>query len=146
MTTSPMLVAAVILIFSSFFSAEAIELFPGETWTSGEVDLGNGGDALFYYLFKARNPTKYQKKLVIWLGGGPGCGSALGIFAENGPYLLDENGTLYFNKYSWNEYYDILFVDQPVGTIYATAKDEAHYCRNDTCVANNFDIFMKKFI
>ena len=64
--------------------------FKDELWETNDVDLGNGGDSLFYYLFLARKPTNRFKKLVIWLSGGPGCSSTAGLLMENGPYVLND--------------------------------------------------------
>ena len=133
-----------ILLFAVLSQAE--ELYEGEIWETQEVDLGNGGDSLFYYYFKARNETERGKNLIIWLSGGPGCSSSAGLMMENGPYIYDNNGKLVRNKYSWNNQYDLLFVDQPVGTGYAKVKDEYHYCRNETCVAKNFYKFLTIFL
>ena len=59
---------------------------------------------------------------------------------------MDKTGKLNYNPYSWNAYYDIMFIDQPVATIYASVKDNAHYCRNETCVAGNFHKFLNNFL
>jgi len=128
-----------------FNNNESSDIFKGEEWTSGEVSLENNGDFIFYFLFKARESYP-QKKLLIWLNGGPGCSSEIGMLTENGPYLFDKTLKLKYNEFAWNKYYDIIYVDQPVGTMYSSVKDQAHYCRNETCVAQNFAIFLRNFV
>ena len=61
--------------------------------------------------------------LIIWLQGGPGCSSMLGMYTENGPYNFRYNGssvkerfTFEYNKYSWNNNANVMYVDQPLGT------------------------------
>ncbi len=135
-----------VFLYLASASAAPFNPFPGESWTSGSVPLDNGGDALFYYLFRARTPASDQRSLVIWLNGGPGCSSTYGLFSENGPYLFNKSQQLYRNPFAWNQLYDVVFVDQPVGTMYASVKDQAHYCRNETCVARGFYTFLRGFV
>ena len=57
---------------------------------------------------------------MIWLNGGPGSSSQLGNLFELGPFHIKESTSkpweIVRNKYSWTNNYNILFVDQPVGT------------------------------
>lgn len=70
---------------------------------------------MFYWLFKSReNPA--TDPIVIWLSGGPGCSSELALFYENGPFGLNEDLSLKFNAFSWNNGSNLLFVDNPIGT------------------------------
>ncbi|SJX63706.1 related to KEX1 protein precursor [Sporisorium reilianum f. sp. reilianum] len=72
---------------------------------------------LFFLLLRARHvPAK--RKLIIWFNGGPGCSSFDGAMMEVGAWRMDGKGGLVWVKdgASWNEYADILFLDQPVGT------------------------------
>jgi len=136
-------VALITLLFA--FGVHAI--FEGEKWTTGEIDLGNGGDTIFYYLFSARNQTNRGKKLLIWFNGGPGCSSSIGLFTENGPYMFyNKSSKLTFNPYSWNRDYDLMFVDQPVGVGYSQAKDKHHFCTTELCITKNFYLFLIRFL
>jgi len=47
----------------------------------------------------------------------------LGMYTENGPYNFRYNGssvkerfTFEYNKYSWNNNANVMYVDQPLGT------------------------------
>ncbi|KAF9887441.1 Cell death protease [Aspergillus nanangensis] len=79
-----------------------------------EVDPQNHGN-LFFWHYQNRHIANRQRT-VIWLNGGPGCSSMDGALMEIGPYRLKDNTTLEYNEGSWDEFANLLFVDQPVGT------------------------------
>lgn len=74
---------------------------------------------LFYWFFKHQDP---QAPLLVWLNGGPGATSMFGLFLENGPLRVRRNGTgpddfvMTAADASWADQYNIIFLDQPVGT------------------------------
>lgn len=70
---------------------------------------------LFFWFFKNRHIANRQRT-VIWLNGGPGCSSMDGALMEIGPYRVNEDGTLRYSEGSWDEFSNILFIDNPVGT------------------------------
>ncbi|KAF2480072.1 serine carboxypeptidase [Neohortaea acidophila] len=70
---------------------------------------------IFFWLYKNRNLAN-RPRTVIWLNGGPGCSSMDGALMEIGPYRVNEDGTLRYNDGSWDEFANLLFVDQPLGT------------------------------
>jgi len=84
--------------------------------------LGNG---LFYWFFKSQDKNS-AAPLILWLQGGPGCSSMLGLFTENGPFELSESksGDFEVNPRSitWNQNAHMLYLDQPVGTGYSFTK------------------------
>ncbi len=61
-----------------------------------------------------------QAPLVIWLQGGPGSSSMLGLFEINGPISAVDDGeggvTGQPNEYSWHRVANMLYIDNPVGT------------------------------
>ncbi|EME44444.1 hypothetical protein DOTSEDRAFT_152310 [Dothistroma septosporum NZE10] len=70
---------------------------------------------LFFWLVKNRHIGD-KKRLVLWLNGGPGCSSMDGALMEIGPYRVNPDGTLRLQDGSWDEFANVLFVDNPVGT------------------------------
>lgn len=54
-------------------------------------------------------------KLTLWLNGGPGSDSLIGLFQEHGPCHITANLTTQWNPYSWNEASNMLYLSQPVG-------------------------------
>ena len=52
----------------------------------------------------------------MWLSGGPGCSSLLGLFIELGPARIDKHLNVVNNPYAWNSNASVIFLDQPVNT------------------------------
>ncbi|MDR3716058.1 MAG: hypothetical protein P4L51_24910 [Puia sp.] len=120
--------------------------FPEDRWESGVIDLNDGGDDIFYIYFEARKPRTNPPPLVMWLSGGPGWSSFVGFMAKMGPYKFNRTTLEYYrNPHAWNEFADLLFVDQPVGTGFSRARDP-HECTGLPCVYHNFYNFFKKLM
>lgn len=67
---------------------------PGYTehkWFSGYLtfDLGK-----FHYVFFESQRDPDNDPLLLWLNGGPGCSSLIGMFYENGPFLFAKPGSV----------------------------------------------------
>jgi vitellogenic carboxypeptidase-like protein len=72
--------------------------------------------SLFYWFFPAQEPLEENPPLIVWLQGGPGSSSMIGLFYEMGPYNINQEGKLVQNPETWNKHYSMLFIDSPVGT------------------------------
>lgn len=74
----------------------------------------------------------HEKPLVIWLQGGPGASSTgYGNFEELGPLDLD----LKPRNYTWVNDYNVLFIDNPVGTGYSYTEKFSGYAKNNAQIA-----------
>jgi vitellogenic carboxypeptidase-like protein len=79
---------------------------------------------LFYWFVESRsNQPLDEIPLVLWMNGGPGCSSMIGMMIEHGPYkikhdILGNSGDtveLIHNSYCWCNSAHMLYVDQPIG-------------------------------
>ncbi|KIH88503.1 hypothetical protein SPBR_07490 [Sporothrix brasiliensis 5110] len=99
----------------------------------GFVDLndnaGNNATASYFFWFSEARHSADTAPLTIWLNGGPGSDSLLGLFGaivsqetntpstelEIGPCKVTDGLNTTFNPHSWSEVSNILFLSQPVG-------------------------------
>jgi len=67
----------------------------------------------FFWFFEARkNPA--TAPLAIWLNGGPGGSSIMGLLEENGPcFITPDSKSTTLNPWSWNNEVNMLYIDQP---------------------------------
>ncbi|KAI9370931.1 Alpha/Beta hydrolase protein [Aspergillus egyptiacus] len=107
-----------------------------------EVDADNNGH-LFFWHYQNRHIANRQRT-IIWLNGGPGCSSMDGALMEIGPYRLKDNETLVYNEGSWDEFANLLFVDQPVGTGFSFVNTNSYLHELDEMAAQ-FVTFLEKW-
>ena len=107
-----------------------------------EVSPETNGN-LFFWHFENQHIANKQRT-VIWLNGGPGCSSEDGVLMEIGPYRLKDQDNLELNPGSWNEFANLLFVDNPVGTGYSYADTNSYVSELDE-MADHFITFLEKW-
>lgn len=95
-------------------------VFDNQQQYTGWVNIpGNYSTNTFFWFIAARDPTS---QLTIWLNGGPGSSSMIGLFAENGPCEVVELAEGKFGTqardWGWDRASNILYIDQ-VRTLFA---------------------------
>jgi carboxypeptidase C (cathepsin A) len=120
---------------------------------SGYAKIGKGNSALGF-IFYGREKTDISDitnyPTIIWLNGGPGSSSQLANFMVLGPTYVQPAPMapyqLIKNHYSWVKNYNVLFVDQPVGTglSYADTSFQNVFCKTLDDVAHDFWNFLKE--
>lgn len=98
---------------------------------------------LFFWLYHNRHVADKQR-LVIWLNGGPGCSSEDGALMEIGPYRVREGGKLEVVNGSWDEFANLLFVDNPVGTGFSYVDTDSYLSELEQ-MASQFVTFLQKW-
>ncbi|KAE8451581.1 hypothetical protein EG329_003654 [Mollisiaceae sp. DMI_Dod_QoI] len=98
--------------------------FAAQQQYTGWVHIpGNYSTNTFFWFISARDPTD---QLTIWLNGGPGSSSMIGLFTENGPCEVIEEGLgklgTQVRDWGWDRGSNMLYIDQPnqVGFSYDT--------------------------
>ncbi|KAL9626141.1 MAG: hypothetical protein Q9204_007546, partial [Flavoplaca sp. TL-2023a] len=98
---------------------------------------------LFFWHFQNRHIANRQRT-VLWLNGGPGCSSMDGALMEIGPYRLKDKEHLVYNDGAWDEFANVLFVDNPVGTGFSYV-DTDSFVSKITEMADQMVQFLEKF-
>lgn len=90
------------------------DLYNGKIY-SGYLNTANENRKLHYVFVESQsNPSK--DPLVLWLNGGPGCSSLLGLIQEHGPVIIPDY-TLEFqvNQFAWNKKANVIYLETPAG-------------------------------
>ncbi|KAL8674986.1 MAG: hypothetical protein Q9168_000580 [Polycauliona sp. 1 TL-2023] len=98
------------------------ETTPGVNSYSGYVDLAPDAHTFFWFFEARNNPA--DAPLTLWLNGGPGSDSLIGLFQELGPCNITEDLESMLNPYSWTEVSNMLFISQPLGVGFSYSESE----------------------
>ena len=100
----------------------------------------------FFWYFESRSEPA-DDPLVLWLTGGPGGSSMLGMLQEMGPCLINEygNGTIR-NRYGWNDKANLLFIDQPAGVGFSYLDEDEPVPSNSFDAAADLQVFLQTFV
>ncbi|XP_047355657.1 retinoid-inducible serine carboxypeptidase-like [Vespa velutina] len=120
-----------------------------EGFGPGEQDWGHVTvrqySHMFWWLYytTANVQSYYERPLLIWLQGGPGGSStSYGNFEEIGPL----NTNLKARNYTWVKDYNVLFIDNPVGTGFSYVENVAAYAKTNKQIALDLVECMKGFL
>ena len=108
--------------------------------------MDNGWE-LFYWLIEAETDPQ-DKPLLMWMNGGPGCSSLLGLFEENGPFRPNEDSNLTYFAGNWNRFANVLYVETPafVGFSYWPGHEGPFVEYTDQSTADGNHEFLDKWI
>jgi carboxypeptidase C (cathepsin A) len=120
----------------------------------GKLSGSNGN--LHYWLIEAEKEAA-TAPVVLWLNGGPGSSSLIGLLTENGQIMTNDdsltqkiNGVpqVFYNKYSWSGRANMLYLESPkgVGFSYCDDAKSANDCQNtDESTAQDAYEFLVNF-
>ncbi|KAJ7915166.1 alpha/beta-hydrolase [Mycena leptocephala] len=98
------------------------ETTPGVHQMSGYVDIGTNMSIWFWFFASRTSPD--TAPFTLWINGGPGCASEIGLFQENGPCTVNADGnSTTLNPFSWNSVTNMIYIDQPIGTGFSFGTD-----------------------
>jgi len=103
---------------------DSISAVYSKDWYSGYLDVENNSTHMHYIFFPSQTSIE-KDPVLVWFNGGPGCSSLLGALYEHGPFILnDAFASIIYNKYSWNQKANVLYIESPaqVGFSYMDGK------------------------
>ncbi|KAK7685721.1 hypothetical protein QCA50_011066 [Cerrena zonata] len=127
--------------------------FPVARSFAGNVGVnrqGHPNNTLFFWAFEKENGTLTNPENIaapwgIWLNGGPGSSSMLGLLFENGPIHINGDYSVSGNQFSWNTLADYFWLDQPVGTGWSTVEADG-LARDEDELGRDFWGFVENIV
>ncbi|TFK31890.1 Alpha/Beta hydrolase protein [Crucibulum laeve] len=126
--------------------------FPLGRSFAGNIGVGRDGhpnNTLFFWAFEnsqgSLTNTSSTEPWGIWLNGGPGSSSMLGLLFENGPIRFGDDLSLSAHNQSWDKVADYIWIDQPVGVGFATA-DSKGYISDEDQMGEDFLGFLTNLV
>ncbi|KAJ7202096.1 alpha/beta-hydrolase [Mycena pura] len=119
---------------------------------AGNVGVNRDGHpnaTLFFWAFEKTNGSLTSdtstEPWIIWLNGGPGASSMMGLLTENGPIRVTGTFPIVQNNFSWHQLADTFWIDQPVGTGYSTS-DSTGYIADEDQMGEDFVGFLSNIV
>ncbi|XP_072141587.1 lysosomal protective protein-like isoform X3 [Dermacentor andersoni] len=85
---------------------------------SGFLNAAEGRLLHYWFMESQRSPS--DDPVLLWMNGGPGCSSLVGVAMELGPFRIDPLGVnLTVNPFSWNKVANVIFLEAPAGVGYS---------------------------
>ncbi|CAG4985684.1 unnamed protein product [Colias eurytheme] len=132
------------LLILSLFSPYCVQAQYGDYKQDfGYVDVREGAHMFYWLYYTTADVKNYtERPLIVWLQGGPG-GSSTGIgnFDILGPLDL----TLQERNYTWIKNFNVLFVDNPVGTGFSYVDELRFLTKSNDEIALDFVELMRGF-
>ncbi|XP_006641521.2 lysosomal protective protein-like [Lepisosteus oculatus] len=110
---------------------------------SGYLQAGSGNYFHYWFVESQNNPS--TDPLILWLNGGPGCSSMDGMLSENGPFHLNDDGTVYMNPYSWNKLANVLYLESPAGVGFSYSTSQNYQTSDPQVAADNYQALLDFF-
>lgn len=99
---------------------------------------------MYFWYFLSEKATK-KAPVILWLHGGPGQSSMMGLFEESGPYII-VNGQAVLRETSWTKHYNVLYIDNPIGAGFSYTKQSEGYSKTiDEAVDNLYEALRQFF-
>ncbi len=145
----PILITLILIIqLSKSARHEVKNLFPelyNNTIYSGYLKTDISGNELFYIYTPSQSKEPNKDPITLWLQGGPGGSSFLGLFTEIGPVVIDHFSNKFkLNNFSWNLNCNYLFIEQPAGVGFSKSFDISQFW-NEEKTSKSLLIALKNF-
>ena len=149
--------AAAPLLARAAPAADAVPTLPGfdgplpSKHFSGYLPTGKAtgvAGQLHYWLIESEHSPE-TAPVALWLNGGPGASSLVGLLTENGQVATNVNSLnasdpestavpkLFYNPYSWSQVANVLYLEQPKGVGFSFCEDPESCTNTDESTAED---------
>jgi carboxypeptidase C (cathepsin A) len=129
------------------------------THYSGLIPVGtlSGTPGHLHYWFIESENDPSNDPVVLWLNGGPGSSSLIGLLTENGQIMTNDDSLtnpidgvpqVFYNKYGWTTKANMLYLESPKGVGFSycdNAKSAAECVNTDESTAQDAYEFLVNF-
>lgn len=99
-----------------------------------------------HYVFIESESSPLNDPVVIWFNGGPGCSSMLGMFAENGPWVIEDGAKNFtLNPHPWTKEANMLYIESPAGVGFSYGSDKEDLKHHDMSQSKDAFIALEDF-
>jgi len=140
--------ALVVALTSAAVLEDKVTSLPGfkgdlpSTHYSGYLPTGklSGGPGQLHYWFIESTNDPASDPVVLWLNGGPGSSSLIGLLTENGQIVTNDNSLketvdgvpqVFVNEYAWTKSANVLWLESPKGVGFSYCEGAT---KNSECV------------
>jgi serine carboxypeptidase-like clade 1 len=165
MMRSLLVLAAVLSVVSAAPASDFVEKMPGylgdlpSKHYSGYIPTGtiSGGPGKLHYWFIESENAPATDPVVVWLNGGPGSSSLIGLLTENGQLVTNDESLeheidgvpqVFNNPYSWSKLANVIYLESPKGVGFSYcegAKKSADCVNTDESTAQDAYEFLVNF-
>merc|ERR1719471_1337215 len=95
--------------------------------------LANNNAEIHYWFIEAdvdEDVDVTTLPVFVWTNGGPGCSGMDGLLTEHGPWRVQDDLRITYNKYAWTTEVNMLYLEQPYGVGFSAANDMDAAVRN----------------
>merc|ERR1711933_713716 len=107
--------------------------------------LGNNNAEIHYWFIEA-DDSPSTKPIFFWTNGGPGCSGLDGLLTEHGPWKVNDNLEIHYNKYSWNTEVNMVYLEQPYGVGFSATENDDNVVSGDQNAADDMDAAIRNFL
>ncbi|BFZ24554.1 hypothetical protein BsWGS_27593 [Bradybaena similaris] len=101
------------------------------------------GRNLFFWFFPSTEVPPDKAPLLVYLNGGPGNSSMIGLFEEVGPLQINQDGEVGKREITWTDQFSVIFIDSPVGTGFSYSSPGDEVKTNDVCAENLYSFLIQ---
>lgn len=111
-----------------------------------EVNATTDRQMFYWFVEAAAGNVPDVTPTLIWMNGGPGASSIMGLLVENiGPLTMSPtDGTLKENPHAWSNDYNLMIIDNPVGSGYSYTGKKS-YVSSEKEMREDFYAALKAF-